>query len=297
MMSATNTGKRGSDDKPALESVQLDDRGDVVLIVGNPPTYKITVSSAMLALASPVFKAMLGSSKFREGQVARSALEPVEIFLLEDDAEAMLNVCRLLYHQGEQAADLRLYRLLQTMDKYQCLKTFAIQLDAMMLRQFTGTLEDLDQHEVVLLTAIAYLANDAERFKELTRIHISYFTSYFSDDYENIGGEVIPASAILAMSEIRHEAQRRMLSDFLEACKKDHQTPEMLLGVGEWEECLYLHETVFDFLRNTETKSMTKAVGKLNKEIKKLCSGLCLKCVKEGCTDFMYETCEKAEHK
>ncbi|KAF2487559.1 hypothetical protein BDY17DRAFT_289194 [Neohortaea acidophila] len=286
-MSATSLEKQGNDDKPEPESVQLDEQGDVVLIVGSPATHKITVSSVMLALASPVFKAMLGSSKFREGQGARSALEPMEVFLLEDDAEAMLNICRLLYHQGQISRGMKLYHLLQTMDKYQCLETFAIPVDAMVRRELEEPIGDWE--ETIFFAAIAYLANDAEKFKKMTSMLITDYSRDFSDVHTSLGGETLPLNALLTMSEIRQSTQWSILVVFPTACEKDHSTPECIIGFQRWRRWLADCQTVKDFLDIVGSKTQKKGVETFRQDVEIDCSGLCLKCVKEG---LMHHECE-----
>lgn len=69
--------------------------GDVILVVGLKKS-KIQLSSHLLRTTSPVFAAMLGPS-FKEGTLLRESQGPTEIFLPEDNAEALWNIYSTLY--------------------------------------------------------------------------------------------------------------------------------------------------------------------------------------------------------
>jgi len=86
----------------------------------------VTVSSKVLSVASPVFKAMLGG-KFREGAefaARRAAAEQYTLSLPEDDAESTLVLLCVLHHNLAGLSDRPgpevLENLAFTCDKYQC---------------------------------------------------------------------------------------------------------------------------------------------------------------------------------
>ena len=103
-------------------STQPDPDGDIILRVGHENnSSSILVSSKILFLASPVFKAML-SANYAEGQGSSSVSNPRPVMLPEDDPEIMLLICQKLhFHSAEKSAacDLNLLsRLALVCDKY-----------------------------------------------------------------------------------------------------------------------------------------------------------------------------------
>ncbi|KAF7192228.1 hypothetical protein HII31_06260 [Pseudocercospora fuligena] len=88
----------------AVDVVDIDPRGDVVLAVGQQddgqPIERLRVSSAVLRLTSPAFAVLLGPH-FKEGQTL-SATSRVEIPLPEDNVEAMRSLCLMLHMQHNQ---------------------------------------------------------------------------------------------------------------------------------------------------------------------------------------------------
>ena len=78
-----------------IQDCDLYSSGDLVLIVGTENPTRIGVSSAVLKLASPVMAAML-SSTYSEGR-ALAQKGTLELTLLEDDPEAMLQLCKAFH--------------------------------------------------------------------------------------------------------------------------------------------------------------------------------------------------------
>jgi hypothetical protein len=102
--------------------------GDILLVLGET---RLRVSSVILSSASPVLKTMLGPN-FLEGQGDRSAQDPKEIPLSDDDVAAMVRLCRLLHHQDDMPATPHdkmslaayaeeLLALTELADKYSCM--------------------------------------------------------------------------------------------------------------------------------------------------------------------------------
>lgn len=83
-----------------MANVDIAPEGDVIFVLQQT---RLRVSSVILASASPVFKVMFGPN-FAEGQGHRTAGEPREVPLHDDDLCAMTRLCRLLHHQPDQEA-------------------------------------------------------------------------------------------------------------------------------------------------------------------------------------------------
>jgi hypothetical protein len=83
-----------------MVNIDIAAEGDVIFVLQQT---RLRVSSVILASASPVFKTMFGPN-FAEGQGQRSAADPREVTLHDDDLCAMTRLCRLLHHQPDQEA-------------------------------------------------------------------------------------------------------------------------------------------------------------------------------------------------
>lgn len=95
----------------------IDPEGDVILICGKT---EFQVSSKVLSLASPVFKALFSPS-FAEGQPTSSKASRIQLH--DDDAESMLFMCAVLHHKCAFSKGIgleRLERLAVVTDKYDC---------------------------------------------------------------------------------------------------------------------------------------------------------------------------------
>ena len=68
----------------------MDPEGDIILVLGD---VGLQVSSKVLSLASPVFKAMFGPH-FAEGQGQASSTKIRRVKLHDDDVEAMKILCK-----------------------------------------------------------------------------------------------------------------------------------------------------------------------------------------------------------
>jgi hypothetical protein len=92
-----------------------------------PETRELIVSSKVLSLASPVFKAML-SGRFKEGiDLAEgiASTKPYTLNLPDDDAEATIILCKILHFNinnvPEKPTPVCLEKLAFLCDKYQCI--------------------------------------------------------------------------------------------------------------------------------------------------------------------------------
>lgn len=93
----------------------IDPEGDIILICGET---EFQVSSKVLSLASPVFKALFGPN-FAEGQPSPSKASRIQLH--DDDAESMRFMCAVLHHKCASANGIgleRLERLAVITDKY-----------------------------------------------------------------------------------------------------------------------------------------------------------------------------------
>jgi len=103
------------------------DTPDQKTVDEKPEMREFTVSSKVLSLASPVFKAML-SGRFKEGiDLARgiASTKSYALNLPDDDAEATIILCRILHFNindvPEKPTPVCLEKLAFLCDKYQCI--------------------------------------------------------------------------------------------------------------------------------------------------------------------------------
>lgn len=87
--------------------VDADPAGDLVLVIGSGDNQRsIRASSKVLSLASPVLAAMFSPRRFLEG-TSLSSSNPPEIYLPEDDPEAVTMFCHIVHfreYHGKQPA-------------------------------------------------------------------------------------------------------------------------------------------------------------------------------------------------
>lgn len=181
--------------KLKLEASQLPDmttvdiattNGDVFLTLGQT---RLRVSSVILSSASPVFKAMLGPD-FLEGQGERSAQNPKEIPLPDDDVAVMTRLCRLLHHQGDcssrdpkaVAASARgLFNLAVLADKYDCIGSIQMAGGYLLFDLESATSAGRAPVQAMLnLVAASYILEDGRHFALFTRRLVLDFANTFS---------------------------------------------------------------------------------------------------------------------
>jgi hypothetical protein len=146
-------------------TAQIAADGDVILVVG-PEKVRLRVHSLFLKEASKPFSAMLGPD-WKEGQDMLGRDGPVELALPEDNATALRLICAIIHHRNKRlpltlpASDV--LAIAVTADKYDCVNALKFACGNW-LRP-----EQNEAHDLMLLTAAAYLFQDVKAFKEITR--------------------------------------------------------------------------------------------------------------------------------
>ncbi|KAK5726164.1 hypothetical protein LTR17_012979 [Elasticomyces elasticus] len=138
-MATSSTGTPASaavEDPVEPQEVTLIEEGDVKLVLQNGT--RVRVSSVVLSLASPVFKKMLGPH-YLEGQAPRSAEQPKEVQLPDDDPNAMGKMLALLhFHDADTRiaviSPAELANLAVAVDKYDCVTALALTTEALLKR-------------------------------------------------------------------------------------------------------------------------------------------------------------------
>jgi hypothetical protein len=177
---------------PEMVNIDIATEGDVIFVLQQT---RIRVSSAILASASPVFKAMFGPN-FAEGQGDRSAQNPKEITLPDDDASATTILCRLMHHQYKhndlsffvvKAAPESTTQLVQDFftlatvaDKYGCADMARV-MGASLLSELgsTSLYSFFTAETLITLAAATYTIADCYYFALFTRrLVLDYAMSY-----------------------------------------------------------------------------------------------------------------------
>jgi hypothetical protein len=152
------------DNKPSTV-IEIATDGDVILVVG-PEKVKLRVHSLFLKAASKPFSAMFGPD-WKEGYNMLDRDGPVELPLPEDNAGALKLICAIIHHRNNKvpqtlaAGDV--LGVAVTADKYNCVNALKF-ASGNWLRPGKNEAGDL-----MRLTAAAYLFQNAQAFKEITR--------------------------------------------------------------------------------------------------------------------------------
>lgn len=143
----------------------IDEDGDVLVQTSSK---ELLVSSKILALASPVFKAMF-NSKFLEGSTIRSVQNPLELPLPDDDPDALAVLFHTLHFSSKWkllklGADLQL-DVAQLSDKYDC--TISMYGES---GRWLRSLSESDHESSTLWksSTIAFLMGHIDEFSNLT---------------------------------------------------------------------------------------------------------------------------------
>ncbi|KAK2057686.1 hypothetical protein LY76DRAFT_593972 [Colletotrichum caudatum] len=145
--------------------VEIAPDGDLILVVG-PEQAKLRVYSMLLKAVSKPFSAMCGLD-WKEGCNLLGSDGPTEIFLPEDNAVALKIICYIIHHENRNiphtlaAGDILAVAV--TADKYDFVHALKFASESW-LRSSGDEVGNL-----MLLTAAAYLFQNAKAFKEITR--------------------------------------------------------------------------------------------------------------------------------
>lgn len=152
-------------DTQTSKVVEIAPDGDLILIVG-PEEAKLLVHSMLLRAVSKPFSVMFRPD-WKEGQDMLNRDGPAELLLPEDNAAALKIICLIIHHQNNDVpqtlAPGDILAIAVTADKYDCVHALRFASESW-LRPSTDKSNNL-----MLLTAAAYLFQNAKAFKEITR--------------------------------------------------------------------------------------------------------------------------------
>ena len=151
-----------NDSSASIEEIATN--SDIILVVG-PEKRKLQVNSCVLKNASKVFNAMFGPH-FREGQDLHGNY-PKEIPMLDDNADALTIICRILHLRNDSISDsLTPNEVLQiaiAADKFDCV----MRLKAHTAKWLnSGNMQDI--LELGRLSVASYILDNAWAFGQLT---------------------------------------------------------------------------------------------------------------------------------
>jgi hypothetical protein len=188
------------DDLGGKNTVEAVKNGDVVFILD--PETRCRVSSALLSCASPVFTTMLNGN-FMEGQILKSAENPAEIAIQDDDHEAFIFLCNLLHFRHDATSVLdnqeptllaeKLVRLAIAVDKYDCVNAFCLIGEGLLSRCARETLPFVG---MALLASAAYLLQSRWYFALFTRRLILRYNESFTTLHQSLYGDLLPTPTI-----------------------------------------------------------------------------------------------------
>jgi hypothetical protein len=152
---------------------------DIILLVGER---RLHVNSSFLKSGSATFEAMFGPN-FEEGQNL-SEEKPKEIFLPDDDADAMAVICLVLHNRNDMLPTSfppqKIFHIAVAADKYNCVKRLGDCMAKWLNPGDTQIILDLAR-----LSVASYIFNKAAEFEQLTFAMISCSAESFIP----LGGE------------------------------------------------------------------------------------------------------------
>lgn len=185
---------------------------DLALLVGKPAARKLLVSYNVLKIMLPVFSALL-SPKFAEGQDEDTG-EPKEITLMDDEPQALSDMCHLLHAKVvdglfELRDMLRIFEFAICVDKYGCMNSLrlsclGISANCADLFKRPAT-SGMSEHLGHLLGA-AYVLDLHRAFETLSMIATHDFNGYLSEVCCGKAGDVIPAWSICTYQHFHNSA-------------------------------------------------------------------------------------------
>lgn len=135
---------------------------------------RIRVSSNVMTLSSPVFKAMLKGG-FLEGQLGGSKEKPATVRLGDDHPDAMVMLAKILHHHKDiygQPSLEHVCELATVSNKYDCREMVRAWFRHHILQQQWGWKPTPDQAELAHLIGAAYLLSDKMAFLLFTKTAI-----------------------------------------------------------------------------------------------------------------------------
>lgn len=210
------------DDLGEENTIEAVKNGDVFFMLD--PETRTRVSSALLSCASPVFTTMLNGN-FKEGQIPKSAENPAEIAIQDDDHEAFIFLCNLLHfrHNATRVLDNqeptilaeKLVRLAIAVDKYDCVDAFRLIGEGLLSRCARETLPFVG---MALLASAAYLLQSRWYFALFTRRLILRYNESFTTLHQNLYGDILPTRTICESLHLLRYCKGNRLIRHLSVC-------------------------------------------------------------------------------
>ncbi|KAF2093976.1 btb/poz-like protein [Rhizodiscina lignyota] len=178
------------DNSNLVINISLD--GDVILVVG-PQHVRLRVHSQCLRCASKVFGAMFGP-QWMEGE-GISYKSPSEVLLLEDDAEALRTICRVIHHRNDDVPQFltpkAVLQVAIVADKYDL--NVALRFANM---QGLKPRIDVERVDMGYLMAAAFLSSDVGTFMAHTlSLVLNYNGSYLEFLNDEFTSKIVPLKA------------------------------------------------------------------------------------------------------
>ncbi|KAI5842905.1 hypothetical protein DFP73DRAFT_552675 [Morchella snyderi] len=217
-----------------VAAVEISPHGDVILELRfKRGQARFRVSSQVLCLASPVFRAMLGPhSSFREACELRThtanAAEPYVLPLEDDDPEALAIVLFALHLQNAKLPTFikekrTIWNMAIICDKYDCTAAFSVWVDGWAdgwrRRAFRNS-----GHGLWLFISWTFGLGDVFTFISKKLILEGYYQAeggkFLSKEGWNLDGLAIPAPVMETILNIRRAAITAMIEDVLAVLNK-----------------------------------------------------------------------------
>ncbi|KAF5702947.1 hypothetical protein FGLOB1_9320 [Fusarium globosum] len=173
-------------DTPTNTVVEIAPDGDLFLIVG-PEETKLRVRSMLLMAASKPFSVMFGPN-WKEGHDMHGRGSPFDLSLPDDNANALKIICSIIHYQNEEiprtltASDV--FAVAVAADKYDCVNALKFASETWL------RISSDEAGNLMLLTAAAYLFQNAKAFKKITgALVLNYDGPYHalsSDEFESV---------------------------------------------------------------------------------------------------------------
>lgn len=191
ILQLSRVGLYDAEDEVAEDEASSEDADEKLANYEQVANDELRVSSKVLTLNSPVFKAMLGG-KFKEGTELAENMgspEPYSIDFPDDDVEAMTILCQILHnvYVSERPKPMGLSRLASIGDKYECIN--ALKYCGMVwIRDW---LQDFEENEPAMidfchLLVFSYVIDLPSEFSEISWRMFLYHEGPFSSTSDQI---------------------------------------------------------------------------------------------------------------